>query len=113
GSANPSEAAFTGPGERLLTTTFIQHPGGGGRDAIVHAIYGGVYGKDHGVRDGHPRTSPDLMPVMTHLGPAAPSGLCRYESTAFGAGYRADFFAALFNMRNVTRPLLAPDGHHS
>ena len=32
-------------------------------DGLVHAIYGGVYGKEHGVLDGHPRTG-ELMPVL-------------------------------------------------
>ena len=42
-----------------------------GATGSIHAIYGGVYGKPHAVIDGHKRTG-DLMPVLTHLGPAAP-----------------------------------------
>ena len=63
--------AFTPGGERIFTTTFFQHPGGGRRDGLIHAVYGGVYGKVHAVIDGHTRTGPDVMPVLTHLGPAA------------------------------------------
>ena len=50
------------------------------------------------------------MPVLSHLGPAAPSGLTRYESRAFGDDYRDNLFAALFNMHKVTRHVLEPSG---
>lgn len=78
GMDNPVEVAFSSQGDRFFTSTFLQHPGNGRRDGIAHAVYGGVYGKDHGVLQGHPRTGP-LLPIMTHLGPAAPSGLLRLE----------------------------------
>jgi putative membrane-bound dehydrogenase-like protein len=110
GMDNPVEVAFTPGGERIFTTTFFQHPGGGKRDGLVHAIYGGIYGKDHGVIYDHPWTSPQLMPVLTHLGAAAPCGLCRYESRVFGAAYQDNLFACLFNMHKVTRHVLEADG---
>ena len=69
----------------------------------------GCYGKPHNVLDGHTRTG-DLMPVMCQLGPAVPAGLTRYGSQAFGADYRDSFFAAMFNLRKVTRHVLEPDG---
>jgi hypothetical protein len=72
GMDNPVDVAFTPGGERIFTTTFLQHPGGGNRDGLIHAIYGGVYGKDHGVLDGHLRTG-GLMPVLSHLGAAVES----------------------------------------
>ena len=50
------------------------------------------------------------MPALTHLGPAAPSGLTRYASRVFGDGYRDNFFAALFNLQKVTRHALEPSG---
>jgi putative heme-binding domain-containing protein len=50
------------------------------------------------------------MPVMSELGPAVPSGLTRYASSTFGAEYRDNFFAAMFNLRKVTRHVLEPDG---
>ncbi len=109
GMDNPVDVAFTPAGERIFTATFLEHPRAGRRDAIVHAIYGGVYGKPHAVIDGHPRTG-DLMPVMTELGPAVPSGLTRYASSTFGAEYRDNFFAAMFNLRKVTRHVLEPAG---
>jgi putative membrane-bound dehydrogenase-like protein len=110
GMDNPVDCVFTATGERIFTTTFFQHPGGGQRDGLIHAIYGGVYGKVHSVLDGHPRTSPDVMPVLTHLGPAAPAGLTRYESEIFGAEYRDNLFSACFNLHKVIRHVLAPAG---
>jgi putative heme-binding domain-containing protein len=76
---------------------------------LIHAIYGGLYGKRHSVLDGHRKTG-DLMPVMTHLGAAAPCGLVRYESRVFGQDYQDDLFACLFNMHKVTRHHLIPSG---
>jgi putative membrane-bound dehydrogenase-like protein len=110
GMDNPVGVAFTPGGERIFTTTFFQHPAAGQRDGLVHAIYGGVYGKDHDVIYDHPWTAPTLMPVLTHLGPAAPCGLMRYESKVFGADYQDNLFACLFNMHKVTRHVLTPDG---
>ena len=109
GMDNPVDVAFTPAGERIFTATFLEHPQAGKRDAIVHAIYGGVYGKPHNVLDGHKRTG-DLMPVMCQLGPAVPAGLTRYASRAFGNGYQDSFFAAMFNLRKVTRHVLMPSG---
>jgi putative membrane-bound dehydrogenase-like protein len=110
GMDNPVEIAWSPGGEMFFTTTFLQHPGGGKRDGIIHGVYGGLYGKDHDVLDGHIRTGPDLMPVMTHLGPAAPSGLMRYESSAFGTAYKDNLFCAQFNMHKVSRHVLEPVG---
>ena len=104
GMDNPVEVAFTPGGERIFTTTFIQHPGGGHRDGLIHALYGGVYGKVHDVIDGHPRTDPDVLPPLVHLGPAAPSGLVRLESDAIGS--RDALLTACFNLRKVTRTRL-------
>lgn len=56
GMDNPVDVAFTPGGERIFTTTFLQTPGGGKRDGLIHAVYGGVYGKVNAVLDGHPRT---------------------------------------------------------
>src|SRR5690606_3123003 len=109
GMDNPVGVAFTAEGERIFTTTFFQHPGGGQRDGLIHAIYGGVYGKLHDVIDGHKRTG-DLMPVLAQLGPAAPAGLARYESGSFGKDHRNNLFAALFNLHKVSRHVLKPEG---
>jgi putative membrane-bound dehydrogenase-like protein len=112
GMDNPVEVVFTPGGERIFTTTFFVHPGGGRRDGLIHAIYGGIYGKDHDViyDPGHVWTGPDLMPVMTHFGAAAPCGMVRYESNIFGPEYKDNLFACLFNMHKVTRHVLVPDG---
>ena len=109
GMDNPVDVAFTSSGERILTSTFVEQPQLGKRDGIIHAIYGGLYGKVHAVIEGHTRTG-DLMPILAQLGPAVPAGLTRYGSRAFGDDYRDNFFAAMFNMRKVTRHELQPSG---
>ncbi len=112
GMDNPVDVVFTPGGERIFTTTFFQHPGGGRRDGLVHAVYGGVYGKDHDVIHDpvHQWTSPHLMPVLTHFGAAAPCGLTRYQSPAFGDEYRDNLFACQFNMHKLSRHILIADG---
>ncbi len=120
GMDNPVELAFTPRGERFFTSTFVQHPGGGRRDGIVHAIYGGVYGKPHAPLDGHLRTGP-LMPIMTHLGPAAPSGLIVPEDLSLLQAAKladsehvytiGDFLVATqFNLQKVSSHRLIPEG---
>ena len=108
GMDNPVEIAFTLEGQRIFSTTFLQHPGGGNRDGLIHALYGGVYGKIHDVIDGHLRTGPDVLPPLVHLGPAAPSGLMRAESDSLGS--REALFTACFNLRKVARTRLSPKG---
>ena len=109
GMDNPVDVAFTATGERLFTATFLEHPQLGKRDALIHAVYGGVYGKVHGVIDGHPRTG-DLLGPVCHLGPAAPAGLTRATGAGFSEPGRETFYAALFNMQKVTRHELVPSG---
>ncbi len=110
GMDNPVDVVFTPGGERIFSTTFFQHPGGGHRDGLVHAVYGGVYGKDHDPVYDHPWTGPSLLPVLTHLGPAAPCGLTRLEGTGLGVDYRDSLFVCQFNMRKVSRHSLVPVG---
>lgn len=110
GMDNPVEVVFTPGGERIFSCTFLQHPAAGRRDGLIHAVYGGVYGKVHDVIDSHVRTSPEVMPVLSHLGPAAPCGLVRYESQVFGEGFQDNLFATLFNLHKVTRHVLEPAG---
>ncbi|HEY2910664.1 MAG TPA: PVC-type heme-binding CxxCH protein, partial [Gemmataceae bacterium] len=110
GMDNPVDVAFLPNGERFLSCTFFQHPGNGKRDGLIHAVYGGVYGKDHAPVYEHPWTSPRLMEPMTHLGPAAPCGLHRYESDQFGKDYENNLFCCQFNMRKVSRHILVPSG---
>ncbi len=87
GMDNPSTWCFTPRGDIIFSTTFLQNPGGGLRDGLIHAVHGGVYGKVHNVTDFHPRTG-DLMPPLVHMGAAAPCGLTRYESQVFGKDTR-------------------------
>ena len=106
GMDNPVEVAFTPEGEKFFTSTFLQHPSGELRDGIAHAVYGGLFGKDHAVLDGHVRTGP-LMPIMTQLGPAAPSGLICLESNILipvigDVESQRTLVAALFNFQKVT-----------
>ncbi len=108
GMDNPVGVAFHSTGERFLSCTFVQ-PGGGKRDGLLHAIYGGVYGKEQSALDGHPRTG-DLMPVMTHMGAAAPCGLTMYRSRVFGADWSDNLLACYFNLHRVVRHELIPDG---
>ena len=50
------------------------------------------------------------MPVLLHMGPAAPCGLTRYESDAFGKAYQDNLFACYFNLHKVSRHVLTPQG---
>jgi putative membrane-bound dehydrogenase-like protein len=112
GMDNPVDVAFTPGGERIFTCTFFQHPGGGKRDGLIHAIYGGVYGKLHGpiFEPAHKWTGPEVMPVLLHMGPAAPCGLTRHESSAFGKEYQDNLFACYFNLHKIGRHVLTPSG---
>jgi putative membrane-bound dehydrogenase-like protein len=113
GMDNPVDVVFTPSGERIISNTFIVHPGGGLRDGLLHAVYGGIYGKDHDPihEPQHKWTGPDLMPVLAHLGgAAAPCGLEVYRSQVFGADYEGNLFTCCFNMHKITRHVLEPAG---
>ncbi|HTL54753.1 MAG TPA: PVC-type heme-binding CxxCH protein [Candidatus Limnocylindrales bacterium] len=108
GMDNPVGVVFSPGGERFMCGTFLMHPEAGKRDGVVHAIYGGVYGKSNDVLDDHKKTG-DLMPIMVHLGAAAPCSVIRYESDAFGTEYRDNLFVCCFNMHKITRHVLEPE----
>ncbi len=110
GMDNPVDLVFTPGGERLITTTFFQYPAGGKRDGLIHIVYGGIYGKDYDPIYEHPWTGPTLMPVLTHMGPAAPCGLHHDENDAFGPEYKDNIFACQFNLQKVSRHVLDPEG---
>lgn len=105
GMDNPVEVAFSPEGEAFFTTTFYVNPEAGRRDAIVHLIYGGAYPKVHDVVDEIPRTG-DLLPPLTHLGPAVPSGLAMYYSRTFGTDFHLNLFSTQFNLHKVQRHAL-------
>lgn len=107
GMDNPVGLAFSPTGERFLSGTFFVKPGDGLRDGILHGVYGGVWGKEHGVLDGHVRTG-ELMPVMSHLGPAAATGLAMLRGEAFGM--KGALLCAQFNLRKVSAHKLSPAG---
>ncbi|HTU26408.1 MAG TPA: PVC-type heme-binding CxxCH protein, partial [Pirellulales bacterium] len=102
GMDNPVDVVFTPEGERILSCTFLVQPGGGQRDGLIHAIYGGVYGKQHNVLDGHVRTG-ELMPVLAHLGPAAASGLEYVDAPLVGHELNGKLLVCQFNLHKVTR----------
>lgn len=110
GMDNPVEIAFTPGGERIFTCTFLTNPANGKRDGIIHAVYGGIYGKIHDVIDDHPHTFPEVMPVLVNTGPAAECALMRYEGSGFGAEYADNLLASSFNLHKVTRHVLTADG---
>jgi putative membrane-bound dehydrogenase-like protein len=107
GMDNPVDVAFMPDGEKILSgTLFNANPR---HDGLAHAIYGGVYGKEHNVLDGHPRTG-ELMPLLVTMSPVACSGLARYDSDAFGPEYRDNLFVCQFNVRKISRHMLKPSG---
>jgi putative membrane-bound dehydrogenase-like protein len=109
GMDNPVEVTFSPEGEPFFTTTFFVNPEAGRRDAIVHLIYGAAYPKVHDVVDEIPRTG-DLLPPLTHLGPAVPSGLMMYYSRDFGTDFHLNLFSTQFNLHKVQRHALQPFG---
>ena len=107
GMDNPVGLVFTPEGERILSATFLA--ASPRVDGLVHAVYGGVWGKEHGVLDGHPRTG-NLMPALVGMSAAAPCGIERYDSQVFGAEFRDNVFVCHFNLRKVSRHILHPSG---
>ncbi len=109
GMDNPVSVTFTAAGERILCGTFFITHEPGKRDGLIHAIYGGVYGKVNSSTDDHKKTG-DLMPILTHMGPAAPASVIRYESAMFGPDYQDNLFLCAFNLHKVSRHVLVPEG---
>jgi putative membrane-bound dehydrogenase-like protein len=109
GMDNPVGLVFTPEGERIITATFLQTPEEGKRDGLIHDLYGGVYGKVNEVTDDHAQTG-DLLPVLSHLGAAAPCGITRTLSDGLGAEYRDNLFSCSFNLHKVIRHVLQPAG---
>ena len=112
GMDNPVGLAFSPLGDVFLTCTFVHRPGGGTglRDGVLHAVEGGLWGKDHDPihTPHHLWTSPDLMPVLADLGPAAPCGLTRARSERLGL--KDQLLSCQFNLRRVQSHALRPSG---
>ncbi len=108
GMNNPVGLAFSNTGERFLSGTFFDLSQPGRRDGILHAIYGGTYGRRNPrVLAPHPNTG-SLLPILTHLGPAAPSGMVmpRHETL----GLKGDLVCTQFNTHRVSRHRLTRSG---
>ena len=108
GMDNPVGLAFSESGERFVSGTFFDLSKPGRRDGILHAVYGGMWGKKHDrVLSPHPRTG-DLLPILAQMGPAAPSGLVMPKHDALGL--RGDLLCADFNLRRISRHELSRKG---
>lgn len=108
GMNNPVGLAFSESGERFLSGTFFDLSAPGKRDGVLHAVYGGIYGrKNPRVLDPQPRSG-DLLPAMIDMGPAAPSGIVMPRSDALGL--RGDLLCADFNLRRISRHQLIENG---
>lgn len=110
GMDNPVNVGWLPQGDRFLSCTFFQHPENGRRDGLIHSIYGGVYGKKHDSIYEHPLTG-EVMPVLVHMGAAAPCGLIGSSGRTFGEQTKEPrLFACYFNLLKVVEHMLIPDG---
>ncbi len=108
GMNNPVGLAFSDSGERFLSGTFFDLSKPGSRDGILHAVYGGMYGrKNERALDPHPNTG-GLLPILSQLGPAAPSGMVMPRH--LGSGLQGDLVCTEFNTRRLSRHRLSPSG---
>ena len=108
GMNNPVGLAFSESGERFLSGTFFDLSKPGRRDGILHAVYGGTYGKRNDrVLSPHP-SSGGLLPVLSQMGPSASSGIVMPRSDALGM--TGDLLCADFNLRRISRHRLSRVG---
>lgn len=108
GMNNPVGLAFSDTGERFLSGTFFDLSQPGRRDGILHAVYGGMYGrKNERALAPHPGTG-GLLPILTQLGPAAPSGMVMPRHAA--SGLNGDLICTEFNTRRLSRHRLVQSG---
>ncbi len=108
GMNNPVGLAFSESGERFLSGTFFDLSKPGRRDGILHAVYGGMYGRRNDrVLAQYPHTG-DLLPILAQMGPAAPSGILMPRSDALGI--RNALLCADFNLRRISRHTLSRNG---
>ena len=105
---NPVGLAFAETGERFLSGTFFDLSKPGRRDGVLQAVYGGMYGRRHErVLDPHPNTG-RLLPILSQLGPAAPSGMSMPRHP--GSEWKGDLICTEFNTRRLSRHRLSPSG---
>ena len=105
GMNNPVGLAFSETGERFLSGTFFDLSQPGRRDGILHAVYGGTYGRQNPrVLNPHPNTG-DLLPILKQLGPAAPSGMIMARHP--NGGLTGDLLCTEFNTRRISRHQLS------
>jgi putative membrane-bound dehydrogenase-like protein len=108
GMNNPVGLAFSETGERFLSGTFFDLSKPGRRDGILHAVYGGTYGRRNPrVLTPHPNTG-GLLPILAQLGPAAPSGMVMPLHGA--SDLKGNLVLTEFNTRRVSRHRLAKSG---
>ncbi len=108
GMNNPVGLTFSESGERFLSGTFFDLSKPGRRDGILHAVYGGVYGRrNNSVLKQHPKTV-GLLPIMKQLGPSASSGIVMPRHSSLGL--KGDLLCADFNLRRISRHELTPSG---
>ncbi len=108
GMNNPVGLTFSDAGERFLSGTFFDLSKPGRRDGILHAVYGGMYGRKNGrVLSPHP-SSGGLLPILTQMGPSASSGIVMPKSDALGM--RGDLLCSDFNLRRLSRHRLSRSG---
>ncbi len=108
GMNNPVGLAFSDSGERFLSGTFFDLSKPGRRDGILHAVYGGMYGRrNERVLAQHPHTG-GLLPILAQLGPSASSGLLMPRNDALGV--KGDLLCADFNLRRISRHKLTRSG---
>lgn len=108
GMNNPVGLAFSETGERFLSGTFFDLSKPGRRDGILHAVYGGTYGrKNPRVLTPHPNTG-GMLPILAQLGPAAPSGIVMPRHDA--SGLKGNLVLTEFNTRRVSMHRLSKFG---
>ncbi len=108
GMNNPVGLAFSESGERFLSGTFFDMSQPGRRDGILHAVYGGMYGRQNDrVLARHPHTG-GLLPILAQMGPAAPSGILMPRNPA--QGLKDVLLCADFNLRRISRHRLSRSG---
>jgi len=108
GMDNPVEVDFLPNGEMVGSVNiFLGRPRA---DTLVHWLDGGAYPRFDQACTAEFIKTGTLLPAMTDLGHVAVSGMTRYRSDQFGAGYRNNIFTTLFNTHRVVRSVVVRSG---